>query len=339
MNAVGDTLAKFLQGLAIKWEMKEKYHLAAKFGYYSYSLGKEDPEVLMHIAALAMKVQKHASAIKYLEEYLEIKKDSTKARLLLGIVYRQKGDFESAIKTHLKCLKKGEEDVTALYTLGLDYEKAKKIRTAKRYYAKVIETERAFAKAYFRLAHLYLQEKKYDLAVNLYLDGLSLREGTAKDWINLSLCYMMTSNLKAAEKVLLEALEIFPKSSEVLFALGTCYIKKRNFKKSAMMISKLEERAEDELVLSLRIKETLDQRQYETLGELLDQLGKEEKPPQYWYMKAIVATNTGKEKQAITYLRKAINYDSNLRKEALKDDNFAIIRELVEFKDIVYKKK
>jgi tetratricopeptide (TPR) repeat protein len=221
----------------------------------------------------------------------------------------------------------------------LDYEKAKKIRTAKRYYAKAIEKEKTFAKAYFRLAHLYMQDKKYDLAVNLYLDGLSLRKGTAKDWINLSLCYLMTSNLKAAEKVLKEALEIFPKSSEVLFALGTCYIKKRNYKKNAVIISKLEERGENEMVLSLRIKETLDRKQYEQLGELLKQLGKQEKTADYWYKQSIVEANTGNEKKAINCLRKAISYNPDLRKEALKDENFTIIRELVEFKHVVYPRK
>ena len=186
---------------------------------------------------------------------------------------------------------------------------------------------------------MYLQDKKYDLAVNLYLDGLSLKEGSPKDWINLSLCYLMTSNLKAAEKVLVEAVDIFPKSSEVLFALGTCYIKKKDYKKNIAVVDKLVERGEEELVLSLRIKQTLDQRQYEQLGELLELLRRNEKATDYWYMKAIVDANTGNEKKAINHLRKAVNHNPNLRKEALKDDNFAIIRELVEFKHIVYKKK
>ncbi len=339
MSAAREVLARFLQGLSIRWEMKEKYHLAAKMGYFSYSMSKSDPEELLKLAALDMKVEKYSSAIRYLEEYLEENKDSVKARLLLGIAYRQKGDFDRAVETHLKCLKKNEEDVNVLYTLGLDYEKAKKIRTAKRYYSKVVETEKAFAKAYFRLAHLYMQEKKYDLAVNLYLDGLSLREGTAKDWINLSLCYLMTSNLKSAEKVLVEALELFPQSSEVLFALGTCYIKKRDYEKNAIIVAKLDEREEISLALSLKVKEALDRKNYKQLDILLEQFNKQERTAEYWYMQSIVDANIKDEKKAITSLRKAIALNPAIRKEALKDDNFASIRELVEFKHIVYPRK
>ena len=339
MIAVREVLARFLQGLSIKWEIKEKFHLAARVGYYSYFVGRSDPEELLKLAALEMKVEKYNFAIKYLEEYLEKDKDSVKAHLLLGIAYRQNGDYEQAIETHLKCLKKNEEDVNTLYTLGLDYEKAKKIRTAKRYYSKVIETEKAYEKAYFRLAHLYMQEKKYDLAVNLYLDGLSLREGTAKDWINLSLCYLMTANLKAAEKVLKEALEIFPRSTEVLFALGTCYIKNRDYKKTAIIVTKLEEREEGGLALSLKVKEAIDRKNYELLGELLEQFDKKERNAEYWYMKSIVDANIKDEKKAISSLSKAIELNPDLRTEALKDDNFALIRELVDFKHIVYPRK
>ena len=339
MNAVRESLARFLQGLSIRWEMNEKYHLAAQIGYYSYRISETNLNELLKFATLEMKAEKYASAIQFLEKYLEEDKDSTKALLLLGIAYRQNGAYQQAIKTHLKCLKKGEEDPNTLYTLGLDYEKAKKTRTAKRYYSKVIETEKAFSKAYYRLAHLYMVEKKYDLAVNLYLDGLSLKEGTAKDWINLSLCYLMTSNYKAAEKVLVEALELFPQSSEVLFALGTCYIKSRNYKKSDIIISKLGERDESNLTLSLKVREALDKKNYEQLEILLDQFNKNERNAEYWYMKSIVEANTKNEKKAVESLKKALTMDSELRKEALKDDNFALIREFVEFKNIVYPRK
>ncbi len=339
MTIAREVFAKFLQRLSTRWEMKNKFHLAAKVGYYSYSVGGGDKEELLKLAALEMKVEQYNSAIQYLEKYLEENVDSVKALLLLGIAYRQSGDYEGAIKTHLKCLKKGEENVNILYTLGLDYEKAKKIRTAKRYYSKAVETEKASSKAYFRLAHLYMQEKKYELAVNLYLDGLSLRDGSAKDWINLSLCYLMTSNLKAAEKVLLEALEIFPQFSEVLFALGTCYIRKRDYKKNAMIITKLNERGKISLSLSLQIKEAFDRKNYEQLGKLLEEFTKKERTAEYWYMQSIVCANTENDKKAITSLRKAISTNPELRKEAIKDDNFAIIRELAEFKHIVYPRK
>ena len=339
MSAAREVLTRILQNLSLKWETKHKYHLAAKLGYYSYIVGGGETADLLKFAALEMKVEKYTSAIQYLEKYLEKSKNKEKALLLLGIVYRQKGDYGQAIKTHLECLKKDEKNASILYTLGLDYEKAKKIKTAKRYYAQAIETEHAFAKAYFRLAYLYMQEKKYDLAVNLYLDGLSLGEGSAKDWINLSLCYLITSNLKAAEKVLVEALEMFPRSSEVLFALGTCYIRKRDYKKNKIIVTKLEERGEIILSLSLKIKEALDNKNFNQLGALLQQFRRRERTAEFWYMKSIVEANGENEKKAIEYLRKALAINTELRKEALKDDNFAPIRELIEFKQIIYPRK
>lgn len=322
-----------------RWEGKKKLHLAARLAYLSYKINKEDLERLLQIAALEMKAEKYNLAIRYLEEYLELNPDSKKALLLLGIAYRRNKDYEKAIKTHLKCLKKGEEESDILYTLGIDYERAGKIKTTKRYYAKCIEIDSSYAKAYFRLARLYMRDKKYDLAVNLYLDGLSLREGTTKDWINLSFCYINTSNLVAAEKVLLEALENFPNSSEVLFALGAYYIKKQKYNKIPEIISKLDSKEDWYIVLSLQLKEVLDKKEYEELEKLLEQIKKEDRNAEYWYMDAIVSSNKNKSKKAIQSLNRAAELDPELRKEAKKDDNFEVIRKLEEFKQIVYPRK
>ncbi len=328
-----------LTKMSDRWKGKKKLHLAARSAYLSYKIGKEDPERLLQIAALEMKAEKYSLTIRYLEEYLELNLDSKKALLLLGIAYRRNKDYEKAIKTHLKCLKKGEEESDILYTLGIDYERAGKIRTTKRYYAKCIEIDSSFAKAYFRLARLYMRDKKYDLAVNLYLDGLSLREGAAKDWINLSFCYINTSNLVAAEKALLEALENFPDSSEVLFALGAYYIKKQKYNKIPEIISKLDSEEDWYIVLSLQLKEALDKKEYEELEKLLEQIKKEDRNAEYWYMEAIVSSNRNKSKKAIQSLNKALELDPELRKEAKKDDNFAMIRKLEEFKHIIYLRK
>ncbi len=328
-----------LTKMSDRWEGKKKLHLAARSAYLSYKINKEDPERLLQIVALEIKAEKYNPAIRYLEEYLELNPDSKKALLLLGIAYRRNKDYEKAIKTHLKCLKKEEEESDILYTLGIDYERAGKIKTTERYYAKCIEIDSSYAKAYFRLARLYMRDKKYDLAVNLYLDGLSLREGTTKDWINLSFCYINASNLVAAEKVLLEALENFPNSSEVLFALGAYYIKEQKYNKIPEIISKLDSKEDWYIVLSLQLKEVLDKKEYEELEKLLEQIKKEDRNAEYWYMEAIVSSNKNKSKKAIQSLNRAAELDPELRKEAKKDDNFAMIRKLEEFKYIVYPRK
>jgi len=328
-----------LTKMSIKWENKKKLHLAARTAYIHYRINKENPEKLIQIAALEMKAEKYALTIKYLDEYLEINPKTKKALLLLGIAYRQNKEYDKAIKTHLKCLKKGEEESDILYTLGIDYERAGKIRTAKRHYAKCIEIDRSFAKSYFRLARLYMNDKKYDLAVNLYLDGLSLRKGSAKDWINLSFCYINTDNLKAAEKVLLEALENFPSSPEVLFALGTYYINKQKYKQVSEIISKFDSEKDWYLILSLKLKEAIDKKEYGELEKLLEQITREDRDAEYWYMNTIVFSNKNESKKAIQSLRKALDLDPELKKSAKKDDNFAMIRELVEFKHIVYPRK
>ena len=339
MTSLRSFFSRPLVKMSNNWENKKRLHLAAKAAYLHYKLNKENSERLLRIAALEMKAEKYVSAIKYLEEYLAINPETKRAIILLGIAYRQNGEHEKAIKTHLKCLKKGEEESDILYTLGIDYERAGKIRTAKRHYAKCIEIDRSFAKSYFRLARLYMKDKKYDLAVNLYLDGLSLREGSAKDWINLSFCYINMDNAKAAEKVLVEALENFPNSSEVLFALGTFYMSNQKYKKASTIVSKLNSVEDWHLIISLKLKEALDKKQYDGLEELLEQIKRENQNAEYWYMKAIVFSNKNEQRKAIQLLRKTIALNPELKKQAKKDENFAVIRELVEFKNIVNPKK
>jgi len=72
---------------------------------------------------------------------------------------------------------------------------------------------------------------------------------------------------------------------------------------------------------------------------LLEQIKKEDRNAEYWYMDAIVSSNKNKSKKAIQSLQKALELDPELRKEVKNDDNFAMIRKLEEFKHIIYPKK
>lgn len=317
-------------------EENQNYRFSTYLTHLSYKLLPENEELLLKAATLELKKNRNKSAIKYLNKYLELYPNSTKALVLLGVVYRNENKYDQAIQIHLKCLELDNENASFHYSLGLDYEKAGNKRTAKRYLAKAIELDSAYAKPYFRLAFMYVLEKKYDVAVTLYLDGLSLTKGSPTEWINLALCYIRTSKNTAAEKVLKEALQKFPASSEVLLAFGTFYISQKKYKKVDEIIAQLEKLEENDLALSLALKKELDLYNYEKVDGLLGRVGKINRSADYWYMRAIVCANTGKDKEAVTFLRKAIILDEELKKTAKRDKHFVPIRELVEFKHVIY---
>jgi len=315
--------------------MRQRLHFAAKIAYRAYKLSEEELELLLKSASLEIKAKKYLLSIPLLQQFLMKNPNSLKAMLLLGIAYRQMGNYEEAIKMHLKSLQQDEDQVRANYSLGIDYEKKGNDETAKRYYTKAIELDKAFTKAYFRLANIYMKEEKYDLAVSLYIDGLSFREGSVNEWINLAYCYMKTSKHEAALKVLKEALKLNPGSSKVIFAFGTCYLSQHQYEKVEEMITKLDPEKDKEFFLSLKIKVALDKHRYEELKELIDGIKRKERVADYWYYKAIYYTNTGKEKKAIKEMGKAIKINKAMKEEAKKDEHFAKIREKEEFKEIV----
>ena len=87
------------------------------------------------------------------------------------------------------------------------------------------------------------------------------------------------------------------------------------------------------------MKKELDLRNYQEVKDLLDQVSKTDRSADYWYMKAIVCANMGNDKKAVNLLRKAISINEEFKKAAKRDKHFVPIRELVEFKHIVYSKK
>ncbi len=335
MSALSKAVVRFLKKYSERLEIRQRFHFAAKITYCAYKISEEEIEILLKSASLEIKAKKYSLAIPLLQQYLIHDPNSLKAMLLLGIAYRQIGNYEEAIKVHLKSLEQDEDQVRAHYSLGIDYEKKGNSETAKRYYTKTIELDKAFTKAYFRLANLYMNEEKYDLAVSLYIDGLSLREGSVNEWINLAYCYMKTAKHKAALKVLNEALKLNPTSSEVIFAFGTCYLSQHQYELVEEMIEKLDSEKDREFFLSLKIKVALDKHQYEELKELLDVIRRKERGEDYWYYKAIYYANTGKEKKAIKELEKATRVNSEMKNEAKKEEQFAKIREKEEFKEII----
>lgn len=338
MSALSTAVISFLKRQSERLEQKNRFHLAARFVYYIYTISEEE-EHLLKSASLEIKAKRYTNSIPLLEQYLLICSDSFKAMILLGLSYRQIDNYEEAIKIHLKCLDQDADQVEIHYSLGLDYEKIGNNETAKRYYTRVLELDKAFTKAYFRLANIYMKEEKYDLAVSLYIDGLSLREGSVNEWINLAYCYMKTAKYEAALKVLEEALKLNPDSSDVIFAFGTCYLKQHNYEKAEEIITKLNLEDNREYYLSLKVKMAVDRHQYEELVTYLNMMKRKERGAEYWYHKAIYSTNTDNGKRALKELKKAIIKNSALKEEAKKEEQFARIREEKEFKELIKKEK
>ncbi|MBA7530007.1 Beta-barrel assembly-enhancing protease [subsurface metagenome] len=339
MSSFRYTLAQNLLKCSQKFETRNKQHLSAIILLISYRIYDEEKELLLKIATLEIYAKKYRRTIKIINKYLDNNPESIKALKLQSIAYRNMNEHKKAIKILLKSLKISKNDVWILYSLGSNYEKTNKIRMAKTYFRKTIETDKAYSKAYFRLANIYMNEEKFDLAINLFLDGLSLRGESVIEWVNLALCYMKMKNNKAAEKVLLEVKGKKEGLSEVLFALSTCYINQSKYDKAKKMIEQLNQEKERRLILSLKMKLALEQCSYEEIANLLREIKRKEKNAEYWYILAILQANTRRERKAIKSLRKAITMDKSMQNEAKKDTHFMMIRELVEFKHIVYSRQ
>ncbi len=321
---------------AYLYEKQGNYHRAAILYNISNKLDKKESEEWLRIASLEMKAERFKDAIKNIQKYLIEHPNSIKALLLLGIAFRGTKQTHKAIEVHLECLKLDKSNPWITYYLGQGYEDEGNIKTAITYFMKTIDSDKSFAKAYFKLGNLYMFEERYDLAINVFLEGLSLEKDNTFGWVNLALCYMKLEQMEAAKKVLFEAKKISDQP-EILFAMGLCKIYQKSYNEAEEIIEKLDKENDRLLILSLKLKISAEKRDYEVIRDVLKSIKKKDRNAEYWYFKSIEEINRGKESKGIKTLRKALELNQDLKREAKKDHNFAVVRELVEFKHIVYK--
>jgi tetratricopeptide (TPR) repeat protein len=203
---------------------------------------------------------------------------------------------------------------------------------------------------------IYMAKKEYREAVDAF------QEGSPKDPVlrnKMGIAYHQMLQLDNALKSYQEAVRLKKDYAEAINNIGTVYYARKNFRRSityyqrALKILPQQSRSAsiysnlgtalfarkqyDQAMKAFQTAMSLDPDVFEhrgSYGILLEERSVEERAKYHYYVAKVYAKN-GRNELAIQYLRKAFEEGLKDRKQLEKDPEFASLRELKEFKDLL----
>ncbi|MCK4267862.1 MAG: tetratricopeptide repeat protein, partial [Actinomycetia bacterium] len=141
------------------------------------------------------------------------------ARLYLGMIYRNTGQYKEAAEQLNKAIELDESRPEPYYELSFVYEKNNQINKAIRVLAKAIERAPEFEWAYYRLGTIYLDSGKIDKAVQVLKATLALNPLSADTHFFLGQAYEKQGEPELALAEYEESLEYVPDFLEAKAAI------------------------------------------------------------------------------------------------------------------------
>jgi tetratricopeptide (TPR) repeat protein len=169
--------------------------------------------------------------------------------------------------------------------------------------------------AYHQLMELNAAKKRYQRAIKLnpkYAEAIN----------NLGTIYYAQKNYGKATKYYKRALKLEPGSASIYSNLGTAYFARRKYKDASLAYSRA-------LQLDPDIFE-----HHSTFGVLLQERDVIERAKFHYYLAKVYA-KAGMNERAMQYIRKALEEGFKEPKKFLEDPEFAALRKLPEFKQLM----
>jgi tetratricopeptide (TPR) repeat protein len=139
---------------------------------------------------------------------------------------------------------------------------------------------------------------------------------------NLGTVYYATKSYRKAVVQYQKAIDLSPNSASVYSNLGTAYFARKQYKEAAESYQKA-------IALDPDVFD-----HHSTYGELLQERNVEERAKFHYYLAKTFA-QAGNVERAIQYIRKSIEEGFKDRKKYLEEPEFAALRELPEFKEVM----
>lgn len=137
---------------------------------------KETPEQQIQKARQAIQNKKYKDAEKLLKKALSLKQDSPEANLLLGVVYRNKGEIDNAFKHVREAIRLLPYYPDAHYVLAYLYSIKNQLNEAAEEIKLAVEQGARSASVYMLKANLEIRSRKHEEALKSYEMALQLSQ-------------------------------------------------------------------------------------------------------------------------------------------------------------------
>jgi len=173
--------------------------------------------------------KEYDSAIKEYQKALEIDPNYAYAYYNLGIVYHDLGEQNRALEAYQKSIELNPRNVDAHNNLGALYKELKRYDSAIREYRKALEIKQGNFKTHYNLGILYSEFKEYDKAIESYRRALELNPDYIRAYNNLGVLHKEKKEYGKAIQEYRKAIELNPKSAGVYNNLGIAYYEQKEY--------------------------------------------------------------------------------------------------------------
>lgn len=168
----------------------------------------------------------------------------------------------------------------------------------------------------------YHQMLELSTAKKYYEQAIKAKPNYAEAINNLGTVYYAAKSYRRAISQYKKALRYSPESASIYSNLGTAYFARKNYKEASVVYEKA-------LSLDPNVFENRS-----TTGVLLQERSVEERAKFHYYLSKTYA-KAGNNERALEYMRKSIEEGFKDRKKFQEDPEFAKLRDLPEFKELL----
>lgn len=178
-------------------------------------------------------------ALEVFIRFVEVDSDTIETHIILGNLFRQRGEVERAIRIHQNLIARPNLDqshrTNALLELGRDYLKAGLLDRAEALFLEVISIGKQKKEAYLHLKELYEQEKDWGMAISNAISlqneaGKTQHEVIAHYFCELGERERKKNQFQEAEKLVKKALSYDKNCVRASILLGDLAFAKKDYK-------------------------------------------------------------------------------------------------------------
>jgi tetratricopeptide (TPR) repeat protein len=177
---------------------------------------------MLEQANILYKEQKYDEALSLMQQFLEQNPEAYQAYASIGDCYREKGDFDQAIKSYNIVIEKAKTDeemgkemtARALAGIGECYLKMEDFETAQKYFEQSIETYPENEILAYNVGEIYFSNQKIDEAIKYFTLSTQIKPDWPAPYLKLGYVYLNKGDYKNAEANFKKYLEMDPNSPE-----------------------------------------------------------------------------------------------------------------------------
>jgi tetratricopeptide (TPR) repeat protein len=171
---------------------------------------------LMLKASAAITMKRHPDAIDAYRQILALRPDDKEARAVIGNLYAEAGDLESAVQQFERLVEIDPAHAEAWFNLGFLHDKRNELATAERCFRKAVELRPALDRAWYGLGLVLVRDDRLEEAIGAFERNVKLQPHSPYGYYQLAMTHHHLGQSSAARKIHEQLAGFEPKFSATL---------------------------------------------------------------------------------------------------------------------------